>query len=118
MDLLVDILEETAGMEAIAIDGERRDVVDAVVSSQPDVLVVDLWVGRDPVRGWDIAQKVRDAPGLEGLPVLICTADLRALEDATAGVNTTRNVAALSKPFEVADFTAAVSRLLSASPPR
>jgi hypothetical protein len=59
--------------------GDRDDALGAIRASRPDLLMIDLRTGSNELHGWDIAQEVREEPEFDGLPVLVCSADLRAL---------------------------------------
>ena len=117
LDLVRDILEDER-YEAITIDGDRDDALEAVRASRPDLLMIDLRMGSDELHGWDIAQRIRREPDLDGLPVLICSADVQALKAIEEDLGDTQRVAALTKPFSIDDLTAAVDHLLAEAAPR
>ena len=117
LELVHDILEDER-YEAITIDGDRDDALDAVRASRPDLLMIDLRMGSDELHGWDIAQQIRAEPDLDGLPVLVCSADIQALKAIEEDLGDTQRVAALTKPFSIDDLMAAVDRLLAEAAPR
>ena len=117
LDLVHDILEDDR-YDTITIDGDRPDALDAIRASRPDLLMIDLRMGSEGLHGWEIAQQVRADPAFDGLPVLICSADvpaLHALEDDLEGDS---HVGRLVKPFSIDDLTAAVDNLLAEAAPR
>lgn len=110
--LVRDILEDDR-YEATTIDGDRPDALDAVRASRPDLLMIDLRMGSDGMHGWDIAQQVRAKPHFDGLPVLICSADVLALKALEEDLNATQHVGTLVKPFSIDDLTAVIDDLLA-----
>lgn len=112
LDLVNAILEEDRH-EATTVDGDRADALDLILASRPDLLMIDLRMGADQLHGWDIAQQVRGTPELHGLPILICSADARALQAIGEELDAMHQLATLIKPFGVDDLIAAVDTLLA-----
>lgn len=110
--LVHDILEDDR-YEATTIDGDRPDALDAVRASRPDLLMIDLRMGSDGLHGWDIAQQVRAEPDFDGLPVLICSADVLALKELEGDLERTQHVGTLTKPFSIDELTASIDELLA-----
>lgn len=76
--------------------------------ARPDLVVLDL---RMPVSGWEILALLRLDPATRAIPVLICTADTRSLQEfleplAGDGLQVQR------KPFDLDELLAKVRRLL------
>jgi len=116
LELVHDILEDDR-FDATTIDGDRGDALEAIRASRPDILMIDLRMGSDELHGWDIAQQVRHEPEFDGLPVLVCSADLMALERLEGDLEVMRHVGTLVKPFGVDELTAALDRLLAGADP-
>jgi len=116
LELVHDILEDDR-FEATAIDGDKADALEAIRASRPDILMIDLRMGMDELHGWDIAQRVRAEPDFEGLPVLVCSADVLALKRLEDDLETNLHVGTLLKPFSIDDLTAALERLLTGAGP-
>lgn len=116
LDLVHDILEGDR-YNTVTIDGDREDALDSIRASRPDLLMIDLRMGSDELHGWDIAQQVRTDPNFDGLPILICSADLQALEALEQDLEVTRNVRKLEKPFRIDDLTDAIDGLLAEAAP-
>jgi CheY-like chemotaxis protein len=110
--LVRDILEDDR-YDTTTIDGDRADALDAVRASRPDLLMIDLRMGSDGLHGWDIAQQVRADPNFDGLPVLICSADMQALQSVEGALDATQHVGSLMKPFSIDDLVAAIDGLLA-----
>ena len=110
--LVRDILEDDR-YETTTLDGDRPDALDAVRASRPDLLMIDLRIGTDGMHGWDIAQQVRADPEFNGLPVLICSADVLALKSLEEDLAVTQHVGTLTKPFTIDSLTDAIDELLA-----
>jgi two-component system aerobic respiration control sensor histidine kinase ArcB len=117
LDLVHDILEDDR-YETITIDGDRPDALDAIRSSRPDLLMIDLRMGSDGLHGWDIAQQVRADSAFDGLPVLICSADVQALNELEGDLEGDSRVGRLIKPFSIDELIAAIDGLLAEAAPR
>ena len=115
--LVQDILEDDR-YEATTIDGDRPDALEAVRESRPDLLMIDLRMGSDGLHGWDIAQQVRADSVFDGLPVLICSADVLALKELEADLDRTQHVGTLTKPFSIDELTESIDELLAESATR
>ena len=112
LDLVNDILEGDR-YETTMIDGDRPDVLDVIRSSHPDVLMIDVRLNVEGDHGWEIAQEVRSEPQFNELPVLLCSADILALEGLESALAETRRVATLGKPFTIDDLVSAIDQLLA-----
>jgi CheY-like chemotaxis protein len=112
LDLVHDILEGDR-YETILIDGDRDDAFELVRTSRPDLLMIDLRLGLEGLSGWEVAQKVRADPNFVGLPVLVCSADVQAMNELEDDLAGTRHVATLTKPFEIDELIDTIERLLA-----
>lgn len=112
LELVRDILEDER-YQVTTVDGDKPDALDRVRSSRPEVLMIDLRMGRDQLHGWDVAQQVRAEPELDDVPILVCSGDLKAMNEIADQLADTKNVATLVKPFGIDDLTAAIDRLLA-----
>lgn len=112
LDLVHDILEGDR-YETTLIDGDQDDAFELVRASRPDLLMIDLRLGGQGLSGWEIAQRVREEPNLQGLPVIVCSADLQAMSELESDLAGTRHVATLPKPFEIEELTDTIDRLLA-----
>ena len=79
--------------------------------SEYRVLVIDIKLGKDRIRGWDVARRARAIN--PDLPVVYITG-ANADEWAAQGVP---NSILLTKPFAPAQLVTAVSRLLNTGSP-
>ena len=79
LDLVHDILEGDR-YDTTLVDGDRPDALDLIRSSRPDLLMIDVRLGVEGDHGWEIAQPLRSEPQFGALPVLLCSADVFALQ--------------------------------------
>ena len=112
LELVRDILNDEH-YAVTTIDGDLEDALERVLESRPDLLILDLRLGIDELHGWDIAQQLRREPSLVGLPVIICSADVLALQALADDLDNTKQVRTLPKPFAIAELTAAIDGLLA-----
>lgn len=112
LDLVKDILEDDR-YEATTIDGDRPDAVEAIAASRPDVLMIDLRMGTDEMHGWAVAQQVRADERFDGLPILLCSADIPALRGMADRLADDRRVRCLEKPFSIDQLTGLIEELLT-----
>jgi CheY-like chemotaxis protein len=94
---------------AIAASGE--EALTLLGGSKYRVLVVDIKLGKDRIRGWDVARRARAIN--PDLPVVYITG-ANADEWAAQGVP---NSILLTKPFAPAQLVTAVSQLLNTGSP-
>ena len=112
LELVEDILEDER-YEATKVDGDRDDALELIRSSRPDLLIIDLRMGREGLHGWDVAQQVRADRAFRDLPILVCSADVVALNEVADELSATKDVETLVKPFHIDELTAAIDRLLA-----
>jgi DNA-binding response OmpR family regulator len=93
----------------IASSGE--EALTLLGGSKYRVLVIDIKLGKDRIRGWDVARRARAIN--PGLPVVYITG-ANADEWAVQGVP---NSVLLTKPFAPAQLVTAVSNLLNTGSP-
>ena len=117
LELIGDILADERYASTL-IDGDEPGTVDRIRASKPDLLMIDLRMGRDELEGWKLAQQVRRDPELQQLPVLVCSADTVALDAREEELSDMRSVATLAKPFDIDELSEAIDGLLSESAPR
>jgi CheY-like chemotaxis protein len=94
---------------AIAASGE--EALTLLGGSKYRVLVIDIKLGKDRIRGWDVARRARAIN--PDLPVVYITG-ANADEWAAQGVP---NSILLTKPFAPAQLVTAVSQLLNTESP-
>ena len=110
LDLIGEILQG-AGYCATLINSAEGDVLDQICRSEPDVLMIDLRHGGDAARGWEIVQELRKTSGCEGLPVVVSSADLEALNRVMPEVQADGRIVPLQLPFPLDDLERSVKSL-------
>ena len=86
---------------------------DDILDSRPDLLIVDLLLDRRDLQGWDVVTLVGAHRHLRTVPIIVCSADLRALADHSAAIGS-GPMAFLAKPFTLDTLSALVKRGLTA----
>jgi PAS domain S-box-containing protein len=110
-ELLRDILE-AEGYEVVSLDGTEPELLSALASYQPHLIVLDLRLGGEAGSGWDLLVEIRRHPELDAAPVLVCSADVRHLRERRGQFSDDPAVRVLEKPFSVDDLEAAVADLV------
>ena len=115
LDLMADVLHDERYPTTV-IDGDRDDAVDLIRAAVPQVLIIDLRLGKEELHGWQVLQEVRTDPDLRELPTLICTGDAQALASLDDALEGMRRVATLLKPFSIEELLSKVQELLAREP--
>jgi CheY-like chemotaxis protein len=115
LDLMADVLHDERYPTTV-IDGDRDDAVDLIRAAVPQILIIDLRLGRDELHGVDVLREVRQDPRLRELPTLICTGDRVGLESLEGQLADLRRVDTLMKPFSIDELMAKVEGLLAREP--
>lgn len=76
----------------------------------PDVIILDFLIGGEPL-GWQLLQLLRMDRDTAKIPVVVCTAAVRQVEELETHLMTLR-VQVVLKPFEIDDVIAAVHRAM------
>ena len=100
LDLFEDLLSE-AGYE-VSLDNFHRptsDLVQSIREMQPDLVVLDFLFGGEP-KGWQLLQATRMDRAIRDIPVVICTAAARKVEELN-GQFASLNIHAVLKPFDI-----------------
>lgn len=111
LELFDDILGEM-GLEVVSQTYAPREL-ERIREVQPDLVILDLVFGEREVLGWQLLQKLRMDRQLQNLPVVVCTAALKMVEELQ-GYLTEQSVTVVLKPFNVSQLEEAVLRALSA----
>lgn len=82
-----------------------------VLRFRPDLLIVDFPPVVREEQGWQLLQKLKMCTDTQDIPVLVCTTNLRALEN-NLGWLASKNILAIPKPFMIDELLSAVDTLL------
>lgn len=113
LDLFRDLL--TPRYELVALDGTGLDL-DELAALEPDLLIVDF--NLPGTNGLDLVRSARSVPGLRDVPVLLLSADPRALLEGSGGLRAIGGIEVLPKPFAIEELEAAVRRGVVRGPER
>lgn len=114
LSVMQDVLQDGT-YPATLIDGGRENAVELIEASDPGVLVIDLRMGAEELHGIDIVRAVRERPPLQGVPILVCSADQWALTNARGELEAMDRVSVLSKPFTIDELYSAIDRLTASA---
>jgi CheY-like chemotaxis protein len=115
LDLMADLLHDERYPTTV-IDGDRDDAVELIRAAKPDILIIDLRLGRDDLHGWEVLQLVRGDGALKELPTLICTGDTAALKKLAEEITGMRRVDSITKPFSIDELMSKLQGLMAREP--
>jgi len=99
---LLDLLGEA--LRATGSEVELRSGAATILEleeSRPDVLIVDLRLGRESLSGWEIVSLCRDHPTLRKLPIIVCSAAVDEISRYEDEMDADPHTFLLRKPFSV-----------------
>jgi CheY-like chemotaxis protein len=114
LQLMQDLLQD-ASYPATLIDGDRENAFELIKASQPEILIVDLRLGSEGLRGLELLKLVRQDAELKRVPTVICTADSWSVDGVREGIEAMEQVAVLTKPFAIADLYGVLRELGAAA---
>ncbi len=106
--LVIDDAPDLRALYADAFEGEGYRVtlmehvpadLGAIEAVQPDVIVVDYLFDGQPV-GWPLVHALKQRPTTQHLPILLCTAAARTVQEHLPYVHA-KQIGLLLKPFDV-----------------
>ncbi|HEX2193379.1 MAG TPA: response regulator [Candidatus Limnocylindria bacterium] len=110
LELMADLLHD-ANYPATLIDGDRDNATYLIEASQPEILIIDLRLGTEDLKGLDLLRWVRQHAELSNVPTIVCTADKWGIERVEEEVRSMENVKVLLKPFSVAELYSVLREL-------
>jgi DNA-binding response OmpR family regulator len=108
LELFKDLLEEE-GYETVLYSYAVRDL-QHIERVKPDLIILDFIFGEEKV-GWELLQKLRMYPPTATLPVVVCTAAKRTVDELEGHLKTL-NVNVVLKPFNIDDLLLVIKRTL------
>jgi CheY-like chemotaxis protein len=87
--------------------------LDLLEREQPDLLIVDIVLG-GVAAGWQLLDVLGQNPRTAAIPVIVCSADTRALQSHD-GLIEARGIRALAKPFDLDELLQLIGGELAAS---
>ncbi len=106
------MLLEDAGYEVVLSSYAILNI-NEITRIAPDLIVLDYIFGSEKL-GWQMLQLVRMHRATAKIPIIVCTAATREVEDIK-GYLQAENIALVPKPFNIDIFLDAVQHALAAS---
>lgn len=110
VDLMHDLLGDGEGFDVVST-GRWVQSFEFIKDSQPDLIILDLMLGRDQM-GFGVLQLLREDPATSSIPVILCSAASTTLRESAVRLNEYRPVETVAKPFDVDHLLGTIDRLL------
>jgi CheY-like chemotaxis protein len=110
LELFRDVIEGEMGQEVVLMSF-APDELSRIVDEQPDLVVIDFVIGDREMDGWQLLQKLRMHPTTVGIPIVACTAAVKAVREQEAYL-LEQGIEVVMKPFTVDQLEGAVTRAL------
>lgn len=109
--LMHDVL--TADRYAVTvIDGDHITSVAPIVASEPELLIIDLRLASDGLKGWSLLIEAIRSGALAEVPIIICTAAIAEVRGRAESIAELPNVEVLTKPFDLVELETLLGKLL------
>ena len=105
LELFRDILDGM-GFETVLMSYAPREL-DRIREVEPDLIVLDFLMGDRELLGWQLLQKLKMDRRTDSIPIVVCTAAIKAVEEQQ-GYLTEQGVLVVLKPFNVDQLEDAV----------
>ena len=113
LELFHDILDGM-GYEVVLMSYAPREV-ERIREVAPDLIVLDFLMGDREMLGWQLLQKLKMDRRLDSIPIVVCTAAVKAVHEQQ-GYLTEQGVTVVLKPFNVDQLEEAITRAASLPP--
>ena len=113
VDLMHDLLANVEGYDVVSNSQWVRSV-EFIKDSQPDLVILDLMMGREQT-GWAVLALLREDPATAQIPVVLCSAAAFALQQQAVRFDGPGRLAAVAKPFDLDHLLGVIARLLAPS---
>jgi DNA-binding response OmpR family regulator len=110
---LLSLMQEVLDDEGYDVDLMRgfQDAHAHIRATQPDVVICDL-VMKEEERGWGIIEMLTLDPKTTSIPLIVCSAAIRSLEERRE-VLERQGIKAIPKPFDLPLLLAAIREALA-----
>jgi len=105
LELFAEILEGL-GYETVLMSYAPREL-ERVRETEPDLIVLDFLMGDRELLGWQLLQKLKMDRRTDSIPIIVCTAAVKAVEEQQ-GYLTEQGVVVVLKPFNVDQLEEAI----------
>jgi DNA-binding response OmpR family regulator len=109
LELFRDILTDE-GYEVVTHSFQIH-TLEPVEAVMPDLIVVDQMFGEEKI-GWQLIQLLRMSTRTENIPIVVCSAALKQLQELEGHLKNMQ-IEIVLKPFRINDLLGAVERALS-----
>ena len=97
---------EGLGYETVLMSYAPREL-ERVRETEPDLIVLDFLMGERELLGWQLLQKLKMDRRTDSIPIIVCTAAVKAVEEQQ-GYLTEQGVVVVLKPFNVDQLEEAI----------
>ncbi len=108
--LMQELLQETEGYDVLVCK-QWQDAYRFVKETQPDLVILDIVMGGEEP-GWKILELLTLDPATRPIPVIVCSAAIRSLQDHEPLLQQ-YGVGVLAKPFDLEALLAKIERTLA-----
>lgn len=112
LEVFRDLLEEAGYTVTLSSYVPRQ--LPEIEAAKPDLIIADLVFGSERL-GWELIEKVRLYPPLAHIPIVLCTAATRDVQEISAQL-AARHVILVAKPFDVDTLLDAIRTALLRRP--
>ena len=113
LELFDDILDGL-GFESVLMSYAPREL-ERIREVEPDIIILDFLMGDRELLGWQLLQKLKMDRALSTVPIVVCTAAVKAVQEQQ-GYLTEQGVLIVLKPFTVDQLEEAVQSAMEQSP--
>jgi CheY-like chemotaxis protein len=113
LELMRDLLDAGEGYD-VHTSGDWIGSFEFVKQVRPDLVIVDLMMGRDQT-GWAVIEVLRGDAATRHIPIILCTAAAAALDGPAQLPRHLGALEMIAKPFDVDNFLNVIDRLLDQS---
>jgi CheY-like chemotaxis protein len=111
---LFDAILSEMGFEVVLMSYAPRELA-RIREVAPDLVILDFLMGDRELLGWQLLQKLKMDRTLDSIPVIVCTAAVKAVEEQQ-GYLTEQGVQIVLKPFNVDQLEEAVRTAVQQRP--
>ena len=112
LDLTKSVCEDELGYQTLLLN-QGQTAVERVRRAQPSGIILDLHL-EHPDSGWAILDAVKQDLTLTGIPIIVCSADLREMQKREKELKRYHREV-MPKPFRLNDMRATLRRLMGSS---
>lgn len=112
LETMYAILDGMEGHEVTGFDGDET-TFDEIIESAPELIIVDLRIAGDAMKGWDLLALARADDALRTVPLIVCSADAKTLRERADELRAVGHIWTLEKPFSIDQLTTLVDEVMS-----